>query len=399
MSSSPSRIAIVGAGIAGLTAALALLQRGYDVDIFEQSVVLNEVGAGLQISPNGVKVLMDLGLEERVARISCAAAGKEVRLWNTGQTWKLFDLGEDSIARFGAPYWTVHRGDLHRVLLEAFRERMPDRLHTGRQCLDFRQTDSWVDLHFADGSTGRYEAVVAADGVHSKARHALVGSDAPYFTGLIAWRSTIPISKLPAELQRPVGVNWVGPGAHVITYPLRRGELLNFVGIVEKNDWSVESWTSRGTRDACAEDFRGWHPLVQTLTTAVEEPLKWALLGRPPLQCYAMGRVCLIGDAAHPTLPFLAQGAVMALEDGLVLARCLERLRAPEAAFRRFDELRLKRTADIVRGSAENAKRFHHAELADPALAVAYVTREWKPDLVRRRYDWLFEYDPRSVAI
>lgn len=388
------RIIIAGGGIAGLSLGLALVRRGIPVRVHEQVATPGETGAGLQLSANGTRCLFSLGLEEPLRSVATVPAGKEVRLWNTGQRWKLFDLGAESERAFGFPYLMVHRGDLYALLLAALRKADPSAIRTGSRCVGFTQDDEGVAVQFEDGSTERCEALVGADGVHSRLRAALCGGDKPHFTGCMAWRGLVPADKLPADLVRPVGVNWVGPGAHVVTYPLRGGKLVNFVGIVERDDWREESWTQAGTVDECARDFRGWHEDVQVLIHSIERPFKWALMGREPLSSWTRGRVTLMGDAAHPTLPFLAQGAVMAIEDALVLARCID-AHGPnvEEALQRYEQVRIDRTTRIVRGSAENAKRFHNPALAAPEGAQEYVTREWSEDRVRARYNWLFEYD------
>ncbi|MEH2553769.1 salicylate hydroxylase [Bradyrhizobium algeriense] len=393
------KITVIGAGIGGLAVSCALLQRGFDVEVYEQAEVLGEVGAGVQISANGAKALIDLGLRDKISAVACEAASKAVRIWSTGKEWKLFDLGVDSIERFGAPYWNLHRADLHAVLLEAVRARKADALHTGKKCVEIKSEPGEVQVRFADGSSATCDALVGADGVHSQIRQSLLGPSKAQFTGLMAWRGTIPMERLSKELRRPIGLNWIGPGAHVITYPIRSGELLNFVGIVERPEWQVESWSTRGTKEECAADFKGWHPLVLETINQLDTAYKWALCGREPLKHYAYGKICLIGDAAHPTLPFLAQGAVMALEDAIVLGRCFVKYPSPEHAFKRFEELRVERTSSMVRGASENASRFHSAELADPKMAENYVAREWQPERVKKRYDWLFEYDVNTVAV
>ncbi len=397
--SSRGRIAIAGAGIAGLGTALALIEQGFEVRLYEQSSQLAEVGAGLQISPNGARVLQHWGLESELKPLVCEAAGKEIRLWSTGQRWKLFDLGEDCRSRFGAPYWMVHRGDLHQVLARAVQSRAPGCITLSTRIVAAQPAGAGIRLQAADGPSFDADALIAADGVHSLLRQQCLGEDKPQFMDLLAWRGLVPMSRLPDHLRSPVGTNWVGPGAHVITYPVRGGQLMNVVGIVERGDWRGESWNEPGSHEELLQDFGRWHDDVRTLMNHIDQPFKWALLGREPRRGWAHGAVCLLGDAAHPTLPFLAQGANMALEDAAVMGRCLAADASPAEAFARFESLRWQRTADIVNRSRDNAKRFHNPQLADDALAVAYVDREWQPESVRRRYDWLFEYDPLNVPL
>jgi salicylate hydroxylase len=230
-------------------------------------------------------------------------------------------------------------------------------------------------------------------------RAALWGRDEPQFSGCLAWRGVIPAAKLPEHLRAPVGTNWVGPGGHVIHYPLRRNELVNFVGVVERSDWKVESWTAAGSVEECLRDFAGWNEDVQTMIRSMETPYKWALMVREPMAQWSRGRATLLGDACHPTLPFLAQGAAMAIEDGPMLARCLRETPDPVQALRRYQDARLERTTRIVQGSAANTKRFHNPALASAEGAVAYVDREWNEARVRERYHWLFEYKVDQVPL
>jgi len=392
------RILVAGAGIGGLTAALALLKRGFDVDVYEQASELKEVGAGVQLSANGNRALYALGIGDELKRLACEASGKEVRLWNTGQTWKLFDLGAVSVARYGYPYFTAYRPDLLDVLAQAVRREKSDAIHLGARCVGLSQDSSGVTLRLERGAaTGA--ALVGADGVHSTVRQALFGTDAPRFTGIIAWRGTIPMSRLPECMQRLVGTNWIGPGAHVVHYPVHGGDRMNFVGAVERSDWQVESWSARGTVAECENDFRGWHEDVQRMIRNIDTPFKWALMGRAPMEQWTVGRVSLLGDACHPALPFLAQGAVMAIEDGYILARALAEYDDVETALNRYENARKERTRRMVLGSAENARRFHNPALADRVGAQAYVDREWSEARVQERYEWLFTYDVTTILV
>ena len=393
-------VLIAGAGIGGLTAALALLKRGIDVDVYEQATELREVGAGVQLSANGTRVLYELGVGDAVASLAVEAEGKEIRHWNTGRTWKLFDLGAVSIERYGYPYFTVYRPDLLGALADAVRAIKPTAIHLESRVAGFTQTSERVTLELENGRTVSGDLLIGADGVHSRIRHALFGDDRPEFTGLMAWRGIAPMTSLPAHLKRMVGTNWVGPGGHVVHYPLRRGEIMNFVGIIEGRAWLTESWSTRGTHEECATDFAGWHADIHAMIRNLQTPFKWALMGRPPRERWTVGRVTLLGDAAHPMLPLLAQGAVMSIEDGFILARALAAYDddAP-AALLRYESARRERTKRTVLGSAENAKRFHNPTLSEPGAAEAYIDREWTEQRVAERYEWLFTYDVTKILV
>jgi salicylate hydroxylase len=392
------RALIAGAGIGGLTAALALLKQGIDVDVYEQAAELREVGAGVQLAANGTRVLYALGVGQELKALSCEAQGKEIRHWQSGETWKLFDLGPVSIERYGAPYFTVYRPDLVDVLARAVLGMKRDAIHLGARCRRLVQEDDSVTLELEGGRRLRGDALIGADGVHSPMRQALFGPDRPEFTGVIAWRGVVPMERLPAHMARMVGSNWVGPGGHVVHYPLRAGRLMNFVGARERADWRVESWSARGTQEELAADFRGWHDDIQAFIRAIELPYKWALMVRAPLERWTVGRVTLLGDAAHSMLPFLAQGAVMAIEDGYVLARCLAQFDVP-TALQRYEAARRERTRRAVEGSAANIHRFHNPALADPEEGKRFIDREWTSQRVADRYEWLFRYDASSVPL
>ena len=393
-------ICIVGAGLGGLSAALALLQKGFRVTVLEQAAALGEIGAGVQLGPNAVGVLYRMGLQAPLEQVTCETLGKRVRLWNTGQTWPLFDLGTVAREMYGYPYLTVHRADLHRVLVDAVRALQPEALVLNAKLHRLQTRSDGVSLHLADGRVWEVDAVIGADGVHSMVRAALFGDDAPRESGVMAWRGVIDASKLPAHMREPYGTNWVGPGAHVVQYPLRQGALMNFVGAIEGTHWTVESWSERGTREECLADFEGWHEEVQAMIQAIDVPYKWVLKVRDPMDTWSRGPITLLGDACHPTLPFLAQGAAMAIEDGYMLARALALWPTdPAQAFARYEAVRKDRTTRVVTGSAANTQRFHNPALAHAQGAAEYVGREWNEERVKERYEWLFKYDIDAVVL
>ena len=394
------RVAVVGAGIGGLTAALAMLRRGIDVDVYEQAPELGEVGAGLQISANGTRVLFDLGLEQALMAAAFVPQDKVIRLWNTGQSWKAFDVGPISVQLYGYPYLTIHRHDLHQALADGVRAAKADAIVLNAKCVAVEQDERGCVLRFEDGAEARADLVVGADGVHSVVRQRLFGDDAATFTGVVAWRGVIRAERLEPRLMASVAANWIGPGGHAVHYPLRRGELLNYVSVVERSDWRVESWSVRGTTEECLADYPGWHPDIHALISAIDRPHKWALLGREPMPRWSVGRVTLMGDACHPALPFMAQGAVMAIEDGLVLARAIQ-THWPDyaAALAGYERARNARTARVVRGAMANQARYHDRTLAQAEGAAAYVEREWAEVRMKERYEWLFTYDATTAEV
>ena len=394
------RVLIAGGGIGGLAAALALARKGCEVEVYEQAEALKEVGAGLQLSPNGTRVLYALGVGEALKALSCEAEGKEIRIWNTGERWKLFDLGKVALERYGFPYFTVYRPDLLAVLEQAVRRARPGAIRLNAKAAGVSQDGDQVRLHLEDGRSATGDVLVGADGVHSRVRQALFGADQPKFTGIIAWRGVIPMEKLPPHMVRMVGTNWVGPGGHVVHYPLRGGSVMNFVYALERSDWQIESWSARGTNEELVRDVEGWHEDVQTLVRHIPVPFKWALMVRPPMERWSVGRATLLGDACHSMLPFLGQGANSALEDGFILARALTELDGDLASrLLRYENARRSRTRRAVEGSADNIHRFHNKALADPVSAREHVNREWAGQPIADRYEWIFRYDATTVEI
>ncbi len=399
-------ILIAGGGIGGLTAALALLKRGFDVDVYEQASELREVGAGVQLSANGVRVLHELGVLPALQALACEAEGKEIRLWNSGQAWKLFEVGLESVEKYGFGHYLTYRPDLLAVLAEGVRREKADAIHLNARCTGFEQSahgTHGVTLHYESGGANHAatgDGLIGADGVHSRIRHGLFGDDKPEYTGMLSWRGVIPMEKLPARMRRMIGTNWVGPGGHVVHYPVHRGEYMNFNGIVEVDGWQVESWSAKGTHAECHACFNGWNDDIHGMIDNFATPYKWALFAREPLTQWSVGRVTLLGDACHSMLPMLAQGAVMSLEDGYIVGRALDAAGGDVVqGWQRYQQARMERTTKVVVGSAENGKRFQSRTLGNAAEAEAYVNREWTPEKVRARYGWLFSYDVTAVAV
>ncbi|WP_247327270.1 FAD-dependent monooxygenase [Bradyrhizobium sp. 141] len=322
---SKSSVLIAGAGIGGLAMALSLLRRGIDCDVFEQASELREVGAGLWISMNGVRVLRDLGLTEQVEQNCIAAERRSIRLWNTGDRWPLYNRSSD--AARNQPYLLL-RAHLLKILVDGVRELKPGAIHLSAHVVGFSQDDEGVRAKLADGSEVEGRALIGADGAHSKVRLGLIGNIESEYTKAIAWRGLVPVDRLAPHQREPEVATWIGPTAHVTAYPVRwqNTVMMTFSGQVDHDDWLLESWSEKGSVEECLKDFKGWHPDIIELVGNVDTLNKWGLFVRPSLGTWSKGCVTLLGDACHSMLPYLGQGVNMALEDASVLARCFEEI-------------------------------------------------------------------------
>lgn len=351
---------IAGGGIGGITTALCVAQSGHEVEVFEQAPELSGIGAGIQLSPNCTRVLHNLGLEKALLKHAFLPQGTEFRAWKTGRTISSRPLGEAAVARYGFPYYHIHRGDLLGVLAEAVRQRPAITLNLDARITGFVEADQQVQIQ-ANKENHYGDLLIGADGIHSAIRTGLWGQQQPVFTGNIAWRALVPADKLPTNLIRPMSTAWWGPRKHFVHYYVRGGSMVNCVCVVEKTGWQIESWNEQGEYDELKSDFTGWHNDIQQLIDNADRDslFKWALYDRPPMTRWGKGRVTILGDACHPTLPFMAQGAAMAIEDGAVLAACLDESEDIPLNLKHYENLRRARTAGIQNGSRRNARVFH----------------------------------------
>jgi len=339
-------VAIIGAGMGGLTAAATLRRVGIEVQIYEQASKFARIGAGIQQSSNALKVLRLLGLEAHLRRIAFEPRSWLNREWDTGTPTNEFQLGSHVEERFGAPYLLLHRGDLHTALASIVPSEL---IHLNKKVVGLEQTWAGVTLFFADGSRAQADAVIGADGVHSVVREILLGPEKPRFTGRVAYRTTYPAACL-GDMRIDDCTKWWGPDRHIVIYYVNSGrDEIYFVTSTPEPEFEVESWSAKGDLKVLREAYAGFHPQVQAVLAACPEVHKWALVERDPLPRWGEGRIVLLGDACHPMTPYMAQGAATAIEDAAVLSRCLDGIDVDgvEEAFRRYELSRKDRTSRL----------------------------------------------------
>ena len=369
-------ITIIGAGIGGLAAAAALRQRGAMVQVYEQAEQFARVGAGLQQSPNAVRVHRGLGIEDRLGQVALSPTSSLNRDGISGQVTNDHPLGRAVEARYGAPYLTLHRGDLHAALASIV---APDCVHLGKTLIAIDSRGPPIELRFADGSEVEADAVIGADGVHSPIRDYVAGPTPARFTGRLAYRTTFPAAVLHGVEIGSSRTKWWGADRHIVIYfvTAAHDEVYFTTSQPEKADWiSRESWSTKGDLDEMRDAFASFHPDVRAVLEAAPEVHKWGIFERDPLPTWSRDRVVLLGDACHPMTPYMASGAAMALEDAAVLARCVDEIDDIADAFRVYEATRKPRTSAVQAGSSANA----------------WMRKETNPD-------WLYGYDAWTVPL
>lgn len=387
---------IVGAGIGGLAAAVSLALRGWRVEVFEQAARLGEVGAGLQISPNGMRVLDALGVSALLQDAFYEPEVIEMRLGTqvAGKTGRcVFSLPMKGYARlrWGATFTQVHRADLHAALVERLRQVAGSVIRTGAAITGYVAERDGVSAYIAGADRVHGDLLVGADGLHSQIRAQMLGADRARFTGNLAWRITVPADTPGTERLPKGGCIWVGPGKHCVTTRIRGGQMLNFVGIVEQDEWTEESWSAQGNRSDVLADFAGWDARLLSIIEACETPMRWALFERSELASWHNGQAVLLGDAAHPMLPSMAQGAVQALEDAWVLAALADQ----PGGLARYEAVRKPRASRVQARSAQNLNLFHHRGIARQVLHYGPIALAGQiaPNAIQRRQDWIYSHD------
>jgi salicylate hydroxylase len=361
-------VVIVGGGIGGLFAANALIAQGLNVSVYEQAPALGEVGAGVFITPNSVRQLQRVGLGPAVEKFGARVGAGSHYFRHDGAPIAPVQVTDSSgwNATFG-----MHRADMVELLAAGLPAGI---VRTGKRGIGCEQHGDVARVRFADGTTAEADVVVAADGIHSELRHNVVPPSRPVFHGSVAYRGTLPHALLP-DWPADAWLMWLGQGKHFLTFPLRHGELINYVGFVPADAEMKESWSAPGDPDVLRAEFAGWDPRIERLLAQVQKTFRWALYDREPLPVWTKGRLTLLGDAAHPMLPHLGQGANQSIEDGMALATILaksDRASAP-AALMAYETLRRERVATVQRGARENGMRYD-SSYADLGVRDAEIT-------------------------
>ncbi len=379
------RIAIIGAGVGGLTVALALRERGFDAQIYERTVELREVGAAVYLAANASRFIERFGLGQQFTDVSWAPTALIYRDGRDGRVIGRHTGTESDL--WGAPGWGVHRADLQRILSEAVGL---DRIHLGKALTAYQQDDHEVTLTFADGTSATADLVIGADGARSTVRELMIGFDDKIYTGRSGFRGIVPLSQLPS-LPDPGALQfWIGPDGHLLHYPIGKdGDLINFL-LVKKMPWEGDDWTVPAQPDEHLRLFAGWHPAVIEMISAPTFDLRWALNRRPPLSRWYDGRVVLLGDAAHALVPHHGQGANQTVEDAVVFARTLAEADALPAALASYQSQRLVRTAQVQTASYVTAEVLH---LPDGTEAVHRDEHLASAAWVHGQLDWIHSYN------
>ena len=337
------RVLIAGGGIGGITSVLALRQRCIDVKLFEQAPAFGQVGAGLQVSSNAARILLRLGLGEALKRVATYPEGRDYRAWDDGGRLYYTPLGQRAEVHFGSPYYAAHRAELLDVLLSGLGNH-GFRLGTRIERVD--QDAKSVTVTLADGGTESGDILIGADGIHSTVRAQLFGKELPRYTGNVAWRGLVPAERVAhLDLGSVVGV-WMGPNRSIVQYYVSAGKTFNWIGISRSAQPARESWLAEGKIEDALAEYDGWNKTIRTIIAATPRVLRQALYDREPLPDWQVGRIVLLGDAAHPMMPFYAQGAAQSIEDAYVLAGCIAAAQdRPAEALARYVRLRQPRTA------------------------------------------------------
>lgn len=400
---SSRNVLVAGAGIGGLSTALMLAQSGFRVTLLEQAERLEETGAGIQLSPNATAILIALGLGPRLRADVFVPEAVAIKA-ATGSTLARIPLGAEAERRYRAPYWSIHRADLQSALLEAVQGNPDISLRLGTRVEDFVVHSHGVSVacHSRARSADEHGiALIAADGLWSALRPRLDHRAKPRFARRTAWRALVPASTVDAEFRAAEVQLWLGRSAHIVHYPVKTGALINIVAIVD-DDWSEPGWTASGDRDELLARYSPWRwcAPVRDFLALPDRWLKWALYDVPPLSHWSQGPVALLGDAAHPMLPFLAQGAAMAIEDAAVLANCMGRYSHDIAsAMRRYERARRRRTAKVQNAARSNG-RIYHMGATEAVLRNMFLRLAGGKALLRS-YNWLYDWKtapPGSAA-